>query len=318
MRQLSASGAEAWEALCVDRFQSCQLDWTPPSFEASLTSSTQLANLSLTRLQSHGFGVSRTYAHTRKADADDFMLVFHHSAQHGQLDHKGMQSALKPGAAVLIDTARPYSFNFGGPIEQTVIKLPRAATCLLDRNAGQPLASDGSASLRVLAAVIRELEEIDSDLTNRGNGPNASAAMASMASEADVLINSAVELVTSAFGRLGTAQPNVGREALLKSAQDFVKSRLWDPNLGPEAMANHIGSSVRFVSQLFSSQGTSPAAYVRDERLAKARDLLVSPERQNTAIFDIAVRVGFVDATTFARAFRRRYGITPSELRRER
>lgn len=318
MRQIAAIGAEAWEALCVEKFQSCQLDWAPPSFEAALVSSTRLPNLSLTRLDSKGFGVSRTFAHTRNADADDFMLVLHHSSQHGKLEHNGLRSVLQPKGAVLIDTARPYSFDFSGPVEQTVVKLPRPSTGLLARNAGYPVGNAGSASLRVLATVLRELEQIDSDLAACPHGPHSAAAMSETAREADVLVNSAVELVTSAFAWLGPTQPNVGHEALFRSAQDFVRARLWDPSLGPEAIANHIGCSVRFVSQLFSEQGSSPAAYVRDVRLGKARDLLLAPERQNTAIFDIALRVGFVDATTFARAFRRRYGITPSEFRRER
>ncbi|BCW58557.1 hypothetical protein StoSoilB20_19040 [Arthrobacter sp. StoSoilB20] len=245
------------------------------------------------------------------------MLVLHHSSQHGKLEHNGVRSVLQTKGAVLIDTTRPYSFDFSGPVEQTVVKLPRPAAVLLAKNAGHSVGIAGSASLRVLATVLRELEQIDSELAAGLDVSGSAAAMSETAREADVLVNSAVELVTSAFARLGQTRPNVGHEALLRSAQDFVRARLWDPSLGPEAIASHIGCSTRFVSQLFSERGTSPAAYVRDTRLGKAQDLLLSPERQNTAIFDIALRVGFVDATTFARAFRRRYGITPSEFRRE-
>jgi AraC-like DNA-binding protein len=309
---------DAWEALCVDRFQSCQVDWAPRSFHAEMSSSTRLLSVSLTRLASDGFGVSRTFAHTRCNDADEIMIVLHHSSQQGKLEHNGHKSVIQGGGAVLIDTARPYSFDFAGPVDQTVIKLPRSSAGLGARSAGQAIGIDGSAGLRVLASILRELERIDSEIATQEVGSLADSPyiLRTLMGEADALTNAAVEMATLSFARLPASVSNAGQEVLLAAAQEFVRVRLWDPRLGPEAIATHIGSSVRFVSQLFATQGTSPAAFIRDTRLDKAKDLLLSAERQNTAIFDIALRVGFVDATTFTRAFKRKFGAAPSDLRK--
>ncbi|MEV7136260.1 helix-turn-helix domain-containing protein [Arthrobacter sp. NPDC093128] len=321
MKQLAASSAEAWEALCVEQFQTCQVDWAVRSFNAELRSSTQLPNISLTRLKSGGFGVSRTFAHTRKNDADDLMVVIHHSGQQGKIEHNGSRSIIQSGGAVLIDTARAYCLDFAGPVEQTVIKLPRSATRLVAKNAGQPIGAEGSASLRVLDSILRELERIDSGMPEHEEVDDVSDLGRALAAdgmrEADALINAAVEMAGVAFAGWRSSGANSGHEALLYSAQEFVRARLWDSRLGPETIAGHLGASLRFVSGLFAEHGSSPAAFIRDARLEKARYLLTSTERQNTAIFDVAVRVGFVDATTFSRAFRRKYGMVPSEYRRE-
>lgn len=321
MRQLAAASGEAWESLCVDQFQSCQVNWAARSFQAELFSSTGLPNISLTRLKTDGFGVSRTFAHTRKNDADELMLVIHHSGQPGKVEHNGNRSFLQPRGAVLIDTARPYCFDFGGPVEQTVIKLPRSAAGMVAKSAGQTIENDGSASLRVLDSILRELEQVDASLDAaaqpRDGLPIKLALTWDRMREADALINAAVEMAAVAFAKEGLAGANAGHQALLLAAQDFIRVRLWDPRLGPESLAAHLGTSVRFLSAIFAEQGSSPAAYIRDARLDKAKHLLSSAERQNTAIFDIAVRVGFLDATTFSRAFRRKYGVVPSDFRRD-
>jgi len=56
----------------------------------------------------------------------------------------------------------------------------------------------------------------------------------------------------------------------------------------------------------------SPAEYVRRLRLEYARDALVSSTR---SIAEIALEAGFYDQAHFTSAFRKRYGMTPGEVR---
>ncbi len=322
MKQLAATSIEAWEAVCVQQFQTCQVDWAGHAFTAELRSSTRLPTISLIQLTTGAFGVSRTFAHTRKNETDDLMLVMHHAGQPGAVEHNGMQSLLRPGGAVLIDTSRPYRFEFADAVAQTVVKLPRSAAGLVAKSAGRPVDHSGSASLRVLNSILIELEQIDSRAAEQydsagGLGTSDPTVPIGVLHESEALINAAVEMAGVAFAMVGPVGGKAGHEALLRSAQEYVRVRLWDPCLGPELIATHLGLSVRFVSGLFAERGTSPAAFIRETRLEKAKRMLTSTERQNTAIFDIAVRVGFVDATTFARAFRRRYGMVPSDFRKE-
>jgi transcriptional regulator GlxA family with amidase domain len=61
--------------------------------------------------------------------------------------------------------------------------------------------------------------------------------------------------------------------------------------------------------------GTTPSALIRDARLERARALLAQPDRTVTAV---AHDSGFHSIDALEKAFRRRYGSSPSEYRRER
>jgi transcriptional regulator GlxA family with amidase domain len=56
---------------------------------------------------------------------------------------------------------------------------------------------------------------------------------------------------------------------------------------------------------------------VLTERLARAHRMLLDPRHAHQAIGVIAYASGFGDLSHFNHAFRRRYGATPSVVRRE-
>jgi AraC-like DNA-binding protein len=66
---------------------------------------------------------------------------------------------------------------------------------------------------------------------------------------------------------------------------------------------------------LFESEDTSMTEFVLEERLKRARTLLLDPRFAARRIAEIAYEVGFNDVSHFNRTFRRRFGRTPGELR---
>jgi AraC-like DNA-binding protein len=84
-------------------------------------------------------------------------------------------------------------------------------------------------------------------------------------------------------------------------------------NLGAVAARQHL--TPRYIQRLFEREGTTFSEFVLGERLARARSLLADPRHGNHTISTIAFEVGFNDLSYFNRTFRRRYGMTPSELR---
>ena len=74
------------------------------------------------------------------------------------------------------------------------------------------------------------------------------------------------------------------------------------------AAAAHL--SIRSVQALFADAGTSPAAEIRRVRLEHARTMLEQGHLVQTA----CLSSGFLDAGTFTRAFRQRYGVAPSQI----
>ena len=63
------------------------------------------------------------------------------------------------------------------------------------------------------------------------------------------------------------------------------------------------------------ADGQSFSAFVLEQRLARARGMLKDARFCGRAISAIAFDSGFGDLSYFNRAFRRRYGATPSDVR---
>lgn len=98
------------------------------------------------------------------------------------------------------------------------------------------------------------------------------------------------------------------REALMGRIRRFVTENATDPDLDPATVARAHHVSLRSLQALFAETGSSPARYIRDQRLLEARRLLDVGESISRA----GSLSGFPDPGTFTRAFRRRFGCTPS------
>jgi AraC-like DNA-binding protein len=73
--------------------------------------------------------------------------------------------------------------------------------------------------------------------------------------------------------------------------------------------------SPRYVRMLFEGESTSLSQYVLGERLIRVRRMLTDPRYADRTISDIALAAGFGDISTFNREFRRRFAVTPSDVR---
>lgn len=95
-----------------------------------------------------------------------------------------------------------------------------------------------------------------------------------------------------------------------------MRARLGDPGLGIEVVARRQGITPRYIQRLFEAEGASFSEFLRDCRLDFAFRLLDAPDGGRT-IAAIAFEAGFSDLSSFNRAFRRRYAMTPSQVRAE-
>ncbi len=89
-------------------------------------------------------------------------------------------------------------------------------------------------------------------------------------------------------------------------------------NIGQEmdfkqyALENHIGYS--YFRKMFKQYtGIAPVQYHLDLKIRRARDLLVSTDQ---SIKEIAFMVGFRSIHYFSRTFKKKTGISPSEIRK--
>ncbi len=96
-----------------------------------------------------------------------------------------------------------------------------------------------------------------------------------------------------------------------------IAANLTARDLSVPAVASRQRVTPRYIHMLFDGEGTTFSQYVLAERLACARRVLLDPRHAHRSIGAIAYASGFGDLSHFNHAFRRRYGATPSEVRRE-
>jgi AraC-like DNA-binding protein len=127
---------------------------------------------------------------------------------------------------------------------------------------------------------------------------------------ADVLCR----LVGATCGTALPEQRDALRAARLEQIKRYVGLHLTEMDLAPATVAQGLGISVRSLHLAFEPTGTSFAEYVMRRRLQECRAAL---ERSTAvrSITDVAFAWGFTNLTTFYRAFRREFGITPGEVR---
>jgi transcriptional regulator GlxA family with amidase domain len=92
--------------------------------------------------------------------------------------------------------------------------------------------------------------------------------------------------------------------------QQLVSSPI---SVGALAMRHQV--TPRYLQTLFEREGTTLAAFVLSMRLERAHALLTDPRRRDEKIAALAFDCGFGDLSYFNRAFRRRYGAAPSDVR---
>lgn len=111
--------------------------------------------------------------------------------------------------------------------------------------------------------------------------------------------------------------PSITRTDLerLHNAQELLLSRMENPPTLME-LSRMIGlNDYKLKTSFKAVYGKTVFGYLREKRLEKALQLLKSGE---TRVAEAAVEVGYTNASHFADAFRKQYGINPSELIRRR
>jgi AraC-like DNA-binding protein len=104
-----------------------------------------------------------------------------------------------------------------------------------------------------------------------------------------------------------------GAARLEEIKADIVENAV-SRDLTTTAIAARHRVSPRYVRKLFAAEGLTFSKFVLGERLARACRMLSDPGGCDATISAIAFACGFGDLSYFNRAFRRRNGVTPSEV----
>ena len=241
------------------------------------------------------------------ADGNDNILLSCLRSPGNTIVHRGNELMLGEGAGTLLSMADPFGCaTLSGIARGISISVPRKVlTAMLpdleDRFA-RPLVADSEALrlLRDYVGLIDHYHMARPELRGRVVGHvHDLVALA---------LGAAREVVEAAGGR-GL------RAGRLHAIKADIRASLGQRGLSLTAVAARHGVTPRYVQALFEDDGTTFSHFLVGERLARAHRMLSDPLQATHSISAIAYAAGFSDLSYFNRAFRRRYGATPSDVR---
>lgn len=93
----------------------------------------------------------------------------------------------------------------------------------------------------------------------------------------------------------------------------FIETHYSDPALSIKMISDHVHLSTSYICTLYKNEtGTTLNQFITDYRMQKARELLMDVRNK---VQEISGAVGFTDSGYFSKAFKKCYGVSPSEFR---
>jgi len=271
----------------------------PGEFRAAATVRA-LGELQVWRLAASPMSAVRARQHIESTGDDGYLLALH-LAGTAHATQDGREVTLGPGDFTLFDSRRPYSIAFtgAGAFKHVIYRVPRASL-----NARRGIGAAATA-VRVPAA--------------SSAGQLASPYLRTLVRSApdDAFIEAGLDLVAAALRAVTGHHDQAERRgrSQVGPLKTIALARLGDHALSPEAVAAAAYVSARQLQRLFAADGLTFSGWVREQRLRRCRDDLTDRSLRQLSIAEIAARWGFRSAAHFTRAFRERYGITPSDCR---
>jgi AraC-like DNA-binding protein len=251
--------------------------------------------------------VVRTDRMAVRASADNLMLFDVPLAGQGRVRQHDRFVELAPGSGVLNETRSRYERALSTEARSLTLQFSRELLPLSTAEITDCCARSmdpAAPAMQVLSGYIDRLFEVADGLTAPQRLDAGRAAI-------DLLAMALRDVAPSVPGGDGSAG------VLLDMMRTHVRKHLCDPDLRVAELARRHHVSVRHAYTLFERIGTTPGAYLREQRLLAARTMLSDPRYDRLAVSSIAAAVGFRELSTFERAFRRQYGTTPAGWRRE-
>jgi len=275
----------------------------PFHFEATLCSLSGLG------LASSLISPCRRWHGPQHLDSDDVVLGVGISGLSCLVQQCGREAAVREGEAVLTSSADPALVVIPSMARPLSLRLSRSALAEkiadLDDRVAQTIPH--STHVRLLTGYVGALWQ--TGLTTMEPALRESVA---------AHIQDLVCLLLGAKGEAHElAERRGGRAARQSAVLRAIEGRSSDPGLSVTAVAALLGVTPRYVHLLLEETGKSFSHHLLEKRLEQAAALLTDPRWRHRRIADIAAEVGFTDLSYFGRAFRRRYGATPSDIREQ-
>lgn len=304
MPEFNAQNIDEWRDVASASFVPLACQRVSSSFTASLEQRQLATDISIARIQSQGILISRTPRLASQAVSDDLHVSLQVNAR-GLISQNGRSARVGPGDITICETNRPFTLDYFEPEQRhIVVQVARNSLGLSDaaiRNVTGRTLTKGNPAREAFVSYAMTLM--------RPTHPFSASSLP----DASHLVTALVSAMIRSESESAAVLPETN-ESLLVSLQNFITMNLSDPELSPALVASAHFISRRRLYEIFEAVNDSPADAIRRMRVTAAAQAIREPQ-QNRSFSDIAFSLGFADATTFTRAFRRYLGCTPREWR---
>ena len=175
--------------------------------------------------------------------------------------------------------------------------------------------------------LIPNIEELYGTKVSLASGMGAIAAatfreMGFQISEVDSEINDdfidfIVLMLDNCFAKKNDAFLSKTQKYLFIQACKYIGKNIEDPDLTQAKIAESLQISKRYLQSIFSHKGYTINRYIQNIRLELFRKCLIKNKKKKLNISEIAYKFGANDLSYFIKIFKRQYGITPSQYRKQ-
>ncbi|KRQ02381.1 helix-turn-helix domain-containing protein [Bradyrhizobium manausense] len=275
------------------------------TFQAEMKTG-KVGNLDLVEFSNSPLQVSHTFAHVDRTDPDMAFVCYQLSGS-VLIVQNGREVNLDAGTLMLLEPLLPYEARFSAGAKMLLIKAPR-------RDLRARIGSNRELTARRVTA-----ERLDDSLalSLAAKLPDLAGRTTSITEE--IVANHVLDLIGLSIGRtLGNAPGRVSnpKALLLAHIRSVVETRLSEPDLDGQKVADIVGITFRYANALLAEQDTSLNRLILSRRLSRCRFALEDPNQPHRTIAEIAHGWGFSDMTHFGRCFKAAYGASPRDYQK--
>ncbi len=246
--------------------------------------------------------VNHTSADTDPSEQSAFIITAHVRGT-TRIRQRSLSVNLEPGDIFVRDSTQPSQVHSSTPLHQVIVRIP---TPVIDAAGvswpgSAPLVSRTNPAASAATAYLSEL---------------AKSAPAIRGRMQQVIADNVIVLLSAALDYDRKDDNELKADVLYRRACSYILRRLSDSTITAQAVASHLHVSDRYLQKVFSRRDQSVARFIWEQRLQRCRADLLNPNLAHRRVIDIAFSWGFSDSGHFSRAFRKRYNIRPSDLRR--
>lgn len=296
----AADQFEAWRTWYSPVFDSTPQGPIEDGFRANV-STWILDGFTFSEVSAPAVNGARTRAHIRRNPVDHWVVTSYRS---GTTRIETPDASLDPplGTPFVVSLADEVTTRRSNDSHRVALHLSRdrfkALSPMLDAARGLPMDTpQGRMLADYMHLLQRNLPNLPHEDASRVGSAVHAMIWACLAPSADRLVKAASQINV------------VSMERVRRTVSKYLRS----PSLGPAKLCREAGLSRSHLYRLLEGEG-GVARYIQRRRLSESFTLLA--DAANTlSIASVAETLCFADASTFSRAFRREFGMSPSDAR---